>query len=114
MDGTGRLVGTVCMVTAFTEALNAHIFRNVPPYFVYFNGLCLLSAGLTLARLAPPTRTKLRPIHVLGPVLTIGGLFRMLFPDAKQPSAETSPLAFYGATGVMFALGLAVFLDASD
>lgn len=99
-----RLIGPTMIALGATEALNLEMFaRQIAPV-VYLDGMILFVAGLALIG-AHNRWAWSWPvlITVTGWVLLLGGLYRMIAPDAPQaPQSEMSYVLFavLGAVGL--------------
>ncbi|MFL6819938.1 MAG: hypothetical protein ACJ8EF_18565 [Bradyrhizobium sp.] len=89
------VIGPTLVALGITEAVNIHIFDNPIPQVVYLNGTILFVAGVTLVRAhnkwawSWPTF-----ITVTAWVLLLGGLYRMIAPEAPQEANGESHLLF--------------------
>jgi len=98
------LIGPTLVALGATEALNIRIFENQIAPVVYLNGTILFVVGLALVRAHNrwawgwPTL-----ITVTGWVLLLGGLYRMIAPEA--PQAHGSPES-YAMLAVIVVIGL--------
>jgi hypothetical protein len=98
------LIGPTLVAIGATEALNIRTFENQIAPVVYLNGTILFVVGLALVRAHNrwawgwPTL-----ITVTGWVLLLGGLYRMIAPEA--PQAHDSPES-YAMFAVIVAIGM--------
>jgi hypothetical protein len=98
------LIGPSLVALGVTEAINFHIFEQQIAPVVYLNGTILFVAGLALIRVHNrwswnwPTL-----ITATGWVLLVGGLYRMLRPEAPQIQAGGSA---YAVIAVITVFGL--------
>jgi hypothetical protein len=84
-----RLIGPTLTAIGATEALNMHIFEGQIAPLVYLNGTILFVVGLALIGAHNRWAWKWPTfITVTGWVLLMGGLFRMIAPEAPQASAN--------------------------
>src|SRR4030095_6817057 len=101
-----KLIGpTICAMT-ISEIINFHIWAtNIPPV-TFLNGILLFIAGISILR---DHNLWMRgwPVVVtlVGWFGILGGLFRILFPEAKQAPENT---ASYGV--IFFLLAVGIFL----
>jgi uncharacterized membrane protein HdeD (DUF308 family) len=97
------LIGPTAMALGATETLNLHIWEHVSAPVIYLDGSLLLVAGLSIVR-AHNVWKRHWPVLVTltGWIGIVGGLLRMVFPDAKQ--APDSPLT-YAMFGFIFVMG---------
>jgi hypothetical protein len=98
------LIGPTMIALGATEALNIHMFEGQIAPVVYLNGSILFVAGLALIRAHNrwawnwPTF-----ITLTGWVLLLGGLTRMIAPEAPQAHAGAASFAVFA---VLVAVGL--------
>ena len=99
-----RVIGPALTAIGATEALNMHIFESQIAPVVYLDGTILFVVGLALIH-AHNRWVWTWPafITLTGWVLLIGGLYRMIAPDAPQASANA---ASYTMFAVIVAIGL--------
>ncbi len=98
------LIGPVIVALGATEALNLDMFAGQIPPVVYLNGTILLAVGIALVR-AHNRWSWSWPVLITltGWILLIGGLYRMIAPDAPQAPASAPS---YAVLAVMVAVGL--------
>jgi hypothetical protein len=97
------LVGPVIVALAATEILNYRIWDTGIPQVIYLNGTLLVVAGLSILR--GHNRWSIGwPVFITlaGWVSLLGGLYRMIAPEARQ--APRTP-ALYAGLAVMLAVG---------
>jgi hypothetical protein len=97
------LVGPVIVALAATEILNYRIWDTGIPQVIYLNGTLLVVAGLSMLR--GHNRWSIGwPVFITlaGWVSLLGGLYRMIAPEARQ--APRTP-ALYAGLAVMLAVG---------
>ncbi len=98
------LIGPTMVVLGVTEALNWDMFAGQIAPVVYLNGTILFVVGLALVRAHNrwswnwPTL-----ITITGWVLLLGGLYRMVVPEAPQSSAHALS---YAMLAVIASIGL--------
>lgn len=97
------LVGPVAAALGLTETLNLHIWANNLAQVTYLNGTLLLIAGISIIRIHNIWKGWPVLITLVGWILTFGGLYRMMAPEAKQ--AGESP-ATYALFTVLFLGGI--------
>ena len=100
------LIGPALIAVGATEALNIHIFEGQIAPVVYLNGTILFVAGLALIRAHNRWAWKWPTlITATGWVLLVGGLFRMIAPQAPQaPSGAASYTMFASIVVIGFFL----------
>jgi len=98
------LIGPTLNCVGITEALNIHIFEHQIASLVYLDGLILFVAGLALVR-AHNRWSWTWPtfITVTGWMLLLGGLYRMIAPEAPQAIAN---VLVYSVLAAMVLIGL--------
>ena len=90
------LIGPTMIVLGVTEALNLEMFAGMIAPVVYLDGTILFVVGLALVR-AHNIWTRSWPVLITltGWVLLLGGLYRMVAPNAPQaPQSEASYAMF--------------------
>jgi membrane-bound ClpP family serine protease len=96
------LIGPTLTAIGATEALNMHIFENQIAPVVYLNGTILFVVGLALIRAHNRWAWKWPTfITVTGYVLLVGGLFRMIAPEAPKASANVTSYTMFAAIVLM-------------
>jgi hypothetical protein len=100
------LLGPTLIAIALSEAMNLHIWTNVPAYFVYLNGALLFVVGLSIVR-DHNRWTGGWPVLVtiIGWFLMLGGLLRMFAPVFAQREVQNAGALFAGLI-VLFAIGV--------
>jgi uncharacterized membrane protein YhaH (DUF805 family) len=100
------LLGPTLIAIALSEAMNLHIWTNVPAYFVYLNGALLFVAGLSIVR-DHDRWTGGWPVLVtlIGWFLMLGGLLRMFAPVFAQREVQNTG-ALFARLIVLFAIGV--------
>jgi hypothetical protein len=95
------------MAIALSEGLNLRIFANLPPYFVYLNGVLVFVSGLSIVR-AHNCWERRWPLLVTltGWVLALGGLMRMFAPEFAQQAAHRSAPFTYGSIALLLLVGV--------
>jgi hypothetical protein len=97
-----RLIGPTLIAIGATEALNMHIFESQIAPLVYLNGTILFVVGLALIRAHNRWAWKWPTfITVTGWVLLMGGLFRMIAPEAPQAPANAMSYTIFAAIVVI-------------
>jgi hypothetical protein len=97
------LIGPTLMLLAVTEILNFRIWLNVQPTVVYLNGLILFVAGLAILNAHSRwTGDWTVLITVIGWLCLLLGLYRTLFPAAKQAARNVWT---YALLGLLFIVG---------
>jgi hypothetical protein len=97
------LVGPVMVALAATEILNYRIWDTGVPQVIYLNGTLLVVAGLSMVRAHNRWIMSWPVLMTLaGWILLLGGLYRMIAPEAKQ--APRTPALDAGLV-VMLAVG---------
>jgi uncharacterized membrane protein YgdD (TMEM256/DUF423 family) len=96
------LIGPTLIALGATEALNMHMFENQIAPVVYLDGTILFVIGLALIR-AHNRWTWEWPtfITIIGWVLLVGGLYRMVAPEAPQAHANVGSYAMFAAIVVI-------------
>jgi uncharacterized membrane protein YgdD (TMEM256/DUF423 family) len=96
------LIGPTLIALGATEARNMQMFEGQIAPVVYLNGTILFVVGLALIR-AHNRWTWRWPtlITITGWVLFLGGLYRMIAPEAPQASANAGSYAMLVALGVI-------------
>jgi hypothetical protein len=98
------LLGPTLVALGATEALNILAFENQIAPVVYLNGTILFVAGLALVRAHNRWAWRWPTfITVTGWVLLVGGLYRMIAPEAPQAHAGAGSYAVFAA---IVAIGL--------
>ena len=88
-----KLIGPTLMVMVTSEVLNAHIWVNVPPIQTYLAGTLWFVAGLAILRSHNYWTLKWSLfVTIIGWFSLIGGLSRMLFPEAIQRETQNNIL----------------------
>lgn len=99
------VLGPLLIALAVTEPLHLNIFAEPLPRFVYLNGMILLASGLFIVRFHNLWIWSWPVLITLsGWSLLLGGLSRMVFPQAPQL------VALGPGTLAMFALMLIIGL----
>jgi len=99
-----ELIGPTLIALGATEALNMRMFDEQIAPVVYLNGTILFVVGLALVRAHNrwawqwPTL-----VTITGWVLLLGGLYRMVAPEAPQAQAG---VASYGMFAALVVIGL--------
>jgi hypothetical protein len=92
------LIGPTLVAVGATEALNIRIFENQIAPVVYLNGTILFVVGLALVRAHHRWAWRWPTlITVTGWVLLLGGLYRMIAPEAPQAHAGAASYAMFAA-----------------
>jgi hypothetical protein len=92
------LIGPTLVALGITEAMNLSAFAGNTAAVVYFNGTVLFVAGLAIVRAHNRwARDWTVLVTLTGWVLLVGGLYRMIAPQAPQAHAGI-------AASVMFAV----------
>jgi uncharacterized membrane protein YgdD (TMEM256/DUF423 family) len=96
------VVGPALVAIGVTEALNLHIFDTQIPQVVYLNGTILFVSGVALVRTHNRwTWNWSTLITIIGWALLVGGLYRMVAPEAPQAEPES-----YATFAVLVIAGL--------
>lgn len=104
--GIAGLVGPTLIAITTTEALNLRIWANNIAPLTYLNGTALFVAGLSIVRANDRCTGWPTLVSLTGWLSLIGGLARMIAPDAKQ-GGENAPTT-YVVIGALFLLGVAL------
>lgn len=98
------LIGPTLVALGVTEAINLDIFAGQIAPVVYLDGTILFVVGLALVRAHNRWMWRWPVLITLtGWVLLLGGLYRMVAPDAPQAPQN---VASYGMLAALAALGL--------
>lgn len=96
------LIGPTTIVLTISEAMNSHIWVvNIAPV-TFLNGTLLFVAGLSIIQVHNHWRSWLVLVTLTGWVCILGGIYRMLVPEAPQASQNTTT---YIGLGILFAMG---------
>jgi hypothetical protein len=99
-------LGPVVILLAVSEAKNLAIWSTGDPQLTYMAGLVWFLGGLAVVRLHNRwSRSWPVSITVVGWFFLIGGVFRMLLPEAQQGNANTPAMGVYALDAVLIALG---------
>jgi len=99
-------LGPVLIVLAISEAKNLQIWQTGIAPLTYLAGMLWFLGGLTLVRLHNRwTRGWPVSITIAGWFFLVGGLFRLLFPEAQQGNENTPAVAAYVLDAVLLCLG---------
>lgn len=79
-----KIMGPTLILLSISEYRNISIWSDVHPTLVYLNGLIWFIAGLVISVFHPVWVGWVMVITILGWILMALGVFRMLFPRAKQ------------------------------
>jgi hypothetical protein len=94
------------MVIAISEAKNLQIWETGIAPLTYLAGLLWFLGGLAIVRLHNRWSTGWPlAITLVGWFLLLGGLFRLLFPEAQQGNQNTPAFGPYAIDVVLLALG---------
>jgi proline iminopeptidase len=97
------LIGPTAIAVAISEAMNFHIWAvNIAPV-TYLNGTLLFVAGLSIIRIHKHWRGWPVLVTLTGWFCILGGLYRMLVPEAPQAPKN---IATYVGLGILFAIGI--------
>lgn len=97
------LVGPTIIALTICETMNFHIWAvNVAPV-TFLNGTLLFVAGLSIIRVHNYWRSWPVLVTLTGWFCILGGLYRMLVPEAPQAPRNTA--TFIGL-GILFAIGI--------
>lgn len=89
------VLGPTLMVMSISEAINFDIWETSLPQVVYLNGVILFSTGVAVVRFHHRWRSDwTATITLSGWVMLVAGLFRLLFPSAKQGEKSLVTYAF--------------------
>ena len=106
-------LGPVLIVLAVSEAKNLAIWAEGLAPLTYLAGLLWFLGGLAIVSLHnrwsagwPVT------ITLVGWFFLLGGLFRLLFPDAQQGNQNTPAAGAYAVDAVLVALGVLMTFQA--
>ena len=98
------LLGPTMIALGLTEALNIHIFDAQIAPVVYLNGTVLFVVGLAMVRAHNLWAWRWQVfVTVTGWALLLGGLYRMIDPDAPQAAANVGS---YAVLATLVVLGL--------
>ena len=99
-------LGPIVIVVAISEAKNVQIWETGLARLTYLAGLLWFIGGLTIVRLHNRWSTTWPvTITLVGWFFLIGGLFRLLFPEAQQGNQNTPAIAIYALDVVLLAAG---------
>jgi hypothetical protein len=102
------ILGPTLVALSISEALNYRIWDTSMPQVIYLNGSLLFVAGVAMLRNHNHWTMDWRLIvTILGWFALFFGLFRMFFPEARQPEPGIGMYAFLG-----LALIVGLFLSA--
>jgi hypothetical protein len=95
------LIGPTIIALSTSEALNFHIWTTNIPAVTYLNGTLLFIAGVSILR--DHHRWKGWPVLITlaGWVATLGGLYRMFAPEARQAPQTATSIAGVLALGTI-------------
>ncbi|WP_434424718.1 hypothetical protein [Nannocystis pusilla] len=94
------LLGPTLVAVGATEALNMDIFAEQTAPVVYLNGTLLFVAGLAVVRAHPRWTWSWHVLVTLtGWLALLGGLYRMIAPDA--PQADGGVLTYAGLVALI-------------
>ena len=100
-------LGPVLIVLAVSEAKNLQIWAVGMAPLTYLAGLLWFLGGLAIVSLHNRWSAGWPlAITLVGWFFLLGGLFRLLFPDAQQGNQNTLAVAAYALDAVLLALGL--------
>jgi len=106
-------LGPTVIVLAISEAKNVQIWETGIAPLTYLAGLLWFLGGLAVVRLH--NRWSMDwpvAITLVGWFFLVGGVFRMLFPEAQQGNQNTPAIAIYAIDVVLLALGALMTLNA--
>ena len=99
-------LGPVLVVLAVSEAKNLQIWAAGNPPLTYLAGLLWFLGGLAIVSLHNRWSTGWPvAITLVGWFFLLGGLFRLLFPDAQQGNQNTPAAGTYWLDAVLLAVG---------
>ena len=79
------ILGPLLIALSITEYRNFDIWKDAHPTLVYLNGLILLTGGLIIIQLHNRWVAHwMVLVTLIGWLLMLAGLYRMIFPSAKQ------------------------------
>jgi len=99
--------GPVLVVLATSEALNLRIWASGDATLTYQAGLIWFLGGLAVVR--AHNRWSVRwpvTITLAGWFFLIGGVFRMMLPEAQQGNQNTPAIGIYALDVVLFSIGV--------
>lgn len=100
-------LGPTLILVAISEAKNLHIWATGNAPLTYMAGLIWFLGGLTVVRLHNRwSRSWPVAITLVGWFFLVGGVFRLLFPEAQQGNQNTPVMATYALDMVLFTLGV--------
>lgn len=106
-------LGPVLIVLAVSEAKNLQIWAVGMAPVTYLAGLLWFLGGLAIVSLHNRWSAGWPlAITLVGWFFLLGGLFRLLFPDAQQGNQNTPTVAAYALDAVLLALGLLMTFEA--
>ena len=100
-------LGPTVIVLAISEAKNVQIWETGIAPLTYLAGLLWFLGGLAVVRLH--NRWSMDwpvAITLVGWFFLVGGVFRMLFPEAQQGNQNTPAIAIYSIDVVLLGLGV--------
>ncbi|HET9084228.1 MAG TPA: hypothetical protein VFN41_07455 [Candidatus Limnocylindrales bacterium] len=99
-------LGPTIIVLAISEAKNVQIWDAGMASLTYLAGLIWFLGGLAIVRLHNRWSTDWPvAITLVGWFLLVGGLFRLLFPDAQQGNQNTPAVGIYAVDAVLLLVG---------
>jgi len=108
----GFLGPTVIMI-AVSEAKNLHIWATGDAPLTYLAGLVWFLGGLAIIRAHNRwSRSWHVAITVVGWFFLVGGVFRLLFPEAQQGNQNTPAIGAYAIDVALFAIGVLLTFQA--
>jgi hypothetical protein len=99
-------LGPTVILLAISEARNVQIWETGIAPLTYLAGLIWFLGGLAVVRVH--NRWSMDwpvAITLVGWFFLVGGVFRMLFPEAQQGNQNTPAIAIYAIDVVLLALG---------
>lgn len=97
------LIGPTLVALSVSEGLNLHIWAiNIAPV-TYLNGTILFVSGLAIVRAHNRWRGWPLLVTLVGWLAMLGGLYRMVAPEAKQASENRGT---YVMIGFLFLVGV--------
>ena len=107
-----KLIGPILIVMAISEAMNAHIWANVPATQTYLAGLLWFVGGLSIIRVHNHwTAGWPVMITLVGWFALLGGLGRMFFPEPVQQGSQDSSVVLAFQI-VLLAIGIVLTFKA--
>lgn len=107
-----KLLGPTLIVMNASEAINSHIWINVPTTQTYLAGSLWFVAGLSIIRIHNDWKFSWSVlITLMGWFIMIGGLSRMFFPEPVQQGSQNASVVLT-LQMVLLAIGIVLTFKA--